>query len=212
MRNNTESSKIRRKAGFLLAAVLFAGSTWTVWAEEPESETEMPAEAVIIGTESEEEGVLSFSLKNETGLDILYVSVKDASMVAFEDNLLEQDTVLEDGQEAILYYDAREKEAPYLVALLFDGDVHTQAVMHAFPWEEEEGRLVLLESDEIFGSDKVAYVVCEAEDGTETTNEEAELEAYKNGGSMFLLPDPTTAGDGEKDANEGCVGDDALFN
>ena len=212
MRKNFAVRSIRRYAGILVAAALLAGSAFAAWAEEAESETEMPEEALVLGTQSEEEGVRSFTIRNETGLDILYLSVKDASMVAFEENYLAQDTVLEDGKEGILYYDARQKEEPYLIAILFDGDVHTQAVMHAFPWEAGEGDLVLSESKDIFGSDKVAYIKAEAEDGSEILTEEEELEAYKNGGSMFLLPDPTNAADGEKDANEGCVGDDALFN
>lgn len=212
MKKRLTGRSIRRHAGILMAAALLAGTAFAAWAEEAESETEMPQEAVVLGIESEEEGVRSFRLKNETGLDILYVSVKDASMVAFEENYLAQDTVLEDGKEAILYYDARQKEEPYLIAFLFDGDVHTQAVMHAFPWDAGEGTLMLSESKDIFGSDKVAYIKAEAEDGSEILTEEEELEAYKNGGSMFLLPDPTNAADAEKDANEGCVGDDALFN
>lgn len=211
MRNKALKNRRNTAAGILLTAMLLAFGGAAVSAQEPESETEQAQEAIIAGTQSEEEGVLSFKLKNETGLDILYLSVKDASMVAFEDNFLPEETVLEDGQEAVLYYDAREKEEPLLVAVLFDGDVHTQAVMHAFPWDAKEGTLVLSESSDIFGNDKVAYVQCKAEDGSEVLNEEEELEAYKDGGSMFLLPDPTSE-DGSKDANEGCVGDDALFN
>ena len=163
--------------------------------------------------EENEEAKTPVTIRNSTGMDVIYISVKDAAQAAFGDNLLKEGEVIEDGAEKELFFDTAEKEQPLLLGIMFDEEPRVQAIMHAFPFDGEEPaayELLIAETDGVFPGDAVAYVreVSEEEDAFDT--QEEEITAYKENQAMYFLPDPASAQG--KNADEGCIGEEGLFN
>ena len=158
----------------------------------------------------------TFTLTNRTGMDIIYLSVKDDAAVAFGDNLLEESKVLKDQETAEFRFETEGLVQPLLLGVLFDTEPRVQAIMHAFPFDMEENaslEILIAEGETVFAGDTIAYVR-DAEEGTDPESAfstmEDEIKAYKENQVLYLLPDPE-ASQG-KDADEGCIGDEGLFN
>ena len=198
----------QKQTGFAAGALLMAGIVMMCPLFAKQAAAEEEEAAVVIG--EEKDGQEPVKILNHTGKDIVYLAVKDGSMVAFPGNLFADGQALGDEQTGLLYYDWEAAEAPCLIGIMFDGDAHEQAILCAAPFGKADQWTMLLDGEaNTFGSDRVAYVTYEADGSGEMSTREAENTAYENGETMFILPWPE---ENSRDADEGCIGDEGLFN
>lgn len=151
--------------------------------EEIEKEKEEKEELKLIGNESEGENIYKVTLENNTGKDIVGISVKDSSQETYPENMLSENDRFVKNERRYLFYDANtaikvledqqvDSGQPILdpqfdIQLTFEDQ--TALVLTAFPFDDiKEGKICL--------QDGVAFVEYESiVDNQKVSTKEAEL-------------------------------------
>ena len=90
-------------ASFLFGCSSKEDTTEKIDVEEAEEEEE---ELKVIGTKADGENIYKVTLENNTGQDIIGLSIKDSSMESYSDNMLAEDDPFVQGEKRELYYDS----------------------------------------------------------------------------------------------------------